>query len=299
MKLLNHYKLFFVLIIVCCVNSLWAQETKPRLLIDVVYHQRNNNLPYVSVFAKSKIEKKFIPIPNISIKIFLGDETDAGLLGTVMTDKDGLGIVGFPVTVRSLWDTVSQFKLIATSIADKQFASAGGEATVKKARIFIDTLNAGGTRSVLATVKEKRGNEWVAVKDVETKLIIQRSVGNLSVGDKETYSTDSTGQATAEFKNVTIPGDTAGNIILVAKTEENESYGSISIEKKVKWGTSFIPVNTFDRRTLFATRDKAPLWLLFLAGSIFITVWSVIVYLVVQIGKIRKAGISEILSPKI
>ncbi|MEK7199532.1 MAG: hypothetical protein AAB212_06395 [Bacteroidota bacterium] len=60
----------------------------------------------------------------------------------------------------------------------------------------------------------------------------------------------------------------------------------------------FTPVNTFDERTLFATRDKAPLWLLFLAGSIVVSVWSVIIYLVRQIIKIRKIGMDDIIDVK-
>jgi len=293
MKLLNNYKLFFVFITAFCCNSAFSQETKPKLLVEVVYHLNNNTFPFVSVFTKSKIEKKFVPVPNISVKIFIAQEADANLLGTVQTNKDGKGMVSFPVSVKPLWDTASQFKLIATSVADKRYESVSSEISLTKAKIYIDTVWADGTRSITATVKAKNGNEWKPVKDVETKLIIKRSVGNLSAGDKETYTTDSSGQATAEFKKIDMPGDADGNMFIVAKTEDNELYGNIYIERQVKWGAPFINANVFDRRTLFATRGKAPLWLLFLAGSIFITVWSVIIYLIRQIIKIRKAGMEN------
>jgi hypothetical protein len=41
---------------------------------------------------------------------------------------------------------------------------------------------------------------------------------------------------------------------------------------------------------LWATRDKAPVWLLLMAGFIVASVWGTIVFLLVQIGKIRKLG---------
>jgi hypothetical protein len=296
MKLLNNYKLLFVFAAAIFCNNVFAQEeSKPKLLIDVVYHLIDNKIPYVTIYTKSKIEKKFVAVPNITVKVFLGEESDANLLGTTQTNEKGRGFVSFPVGVKTVWDSLSQFKIIATSVANKQFESSSNEASLTKAKIFIDTLNVDGVRSLVATVKAKTGNEWLPVKDVETKLIVKRSVGNLSVGDAETYTTDSTGQATAEFKKTGIPGDNEGNIFIVAKTEESELYGSLSIEEKVKWGSGYInESNDFNRRTLFATRDKAPIWLLLLAGSIFVTVWATIVYLIKQILKIKKVGLEQI-----
>lgn len=291
MKLLNKYLFCLIGVLFLTAGSLPAQEEKPNLLIDIMYHADNNQVPYVHIFAKSKIEKKFLPAAGVAIKVYLGEEANPNLLGTVTTDKFGQGIVSFPVSVKPYWDTVSQFKLLATSVEDKKYASASNEILFTKARITIDTLWADGVRSVVATVAAKQGNEWKPVNEVETKIIIKRMAGNLSIGDKETYTTDSTGQATAEFMKAGMPGDTKGNIILVAKTEDNELYGSISVEKKVNWGVSVAQENTFSNRTLFATGGKSPLWLLFLAGIIALSVWSVIFYLIVSIIKIRKAGL--------
>ncbi len=291
MKLLNKHLYCLLGILLIAAGALPAQEEKPTLLMDIMYHAENNQVPYVHIFAKSKIEKKFLPAAGVAIKIYLGEEAAPNLLGTVTTDKFGQATVSFPIAVKPYWDTASQFKLLATSVADKKYASASNEAFFTKARITLDTLWADGVRSVVATVVAKQGNEWKPVKEVETKMIIKRMAGNLSVGDKETYATDSIGQATAEFMKTGMPGDKEGNIILVAKTEDNELYGSISVEKKVSWGVSIAPGNTFNKRTLFATGGKSPLWLLFLAGIIALSVWSVIIYLIFSIIKIRKAGL--------
>ncbi len=294
MKLLNHYKLFFVFLLTLGTLVSSAQESKPALLLDVVYHQKDNTYPFVTVFAKSKIDRKFLPISNITVSVYLDQATNAGLLGTIQTNKDGKGMVTFPVSLQKTWDSVSTFHLIATTTADKQYESVTAEADITKTKISIDTTWADGVRSVVVNVKAKKGNEWVSAGEVETKVIVKRSVGNLSVGDDETYTTDSSGSVSAEFKKTTIPGDDKGNIIIVAKTDENEKYGSISIEKTFPWGVPTVSGNdNFNRRTLFATRDKAPLWLIFLAGSIFVSVWSVLVYLVLQIIKIRKAGLEN------
>ncbi|MES2330321.1 MAG: hypothetical protein V4539_12005 [Bacteroidota bacterium] len=295
MKFLKKNRIVFVVLVALLFNNATGQESKPKLLVNLVYHLKDNTFPYVTVFTKSKIGKKFIAVPGISVNVYLGEENEGNLMGTVQTDRFGRGNVAFPVKLLSAWDTASTFKLVAVSVADKAFASAGTEITTTKSKITIDTSWADGARSIAVTVTTKKGNEWLPAKDVETKIIIQRSVGNLSVGDKETYTTDSSGKVSAEFTNKTIPGDADGNIVIIAKTEENELFGSISMERKVKWGAAFMPPDNFNKRTLFATRGKAPLWLLFLAGSIFVSVWCVIIYLVFQIKKMRKTGNDNLL----
>ena len=47
---------------------------------------------------------------------------------------------------------------------------------------------------------------------------------------------------------------------------------------------------SFDQRKLWATKFRTPLWLLFMAYSIVIGVWGTIIYLVLQIIRIKRIG---------
>ncbi len=88
-----------------------------------------------------------------------------------------------------------------------------------------------------------------------------------------------------------MPGDQKGNIVLVAKVEDNDQYGNLLVEKTVPWGVALKPEkNFFDQRTLWTTRFRTPFWLLFMAYSIVIGVWGTIIYLVTQILRTRRMG---------
>jgi hypothetical protein len=155
----------------------------------------------------------------------------------------------------------------------------------------IDTLNEDGIRSVTAKVFSYNNGEWIPSQDVEVKIGVERLGGSLKVGDDETYTTDSLGEVTGEFKLDSLPAsDNKGNIVLVAKVEDNDQFGNLSITKTVPWGKYYQPVNTFGQRSLWAPRFRAPLWLLFMAYSIVAGVWGVIIYLVIQIFRIKKLG---------
>ena len=135
-------------------------------------------------------------------------------------------------------------------------------------------------------------NEWMPAADVELKVGIQRFGGLIPAGDEETYTTDSTGKVTAEFKREGLPGDEHGTIILAAKVEDNDQFGNLLIQKKAAWGVARkIDHNFFDQRTLWSTRFKTPYWLLFIAYSIIIGVWGTLIYLIRQVVKIIKLGV--------
>jgi len=80
-------------------------------------------------------------------------------------------------------------------------------------------------------------------------------------------------------------------MVLVAKVEDNDQYGNLLVQKTVPWGVALKTNNGFfNQRTLWTTRFRAPLWLLFMAYSITIGVWGTIIYLVLQIFRIKKIG---------
>jgi hypothetical protein len=107
--------------------------------------------------------------------------------------------------------------------------------------------------------------------------------------EEETYTTDESGHVSSEF-SLTIPGDAQGDIVIGAKIDDHEVYGSLVATKTAKWGLPLVPDDSFSKRTLWATRDKTPLWLLIFPNLIILTVWGIIVYLVYQITRIVKIG---------
>ncbi len=88
-----------------------------------------------------------------------------------------------------------------------------------------------------------------------------------------------------------MPGDQNGNLLLVAKVEDNELFGSLIAEKKALWGVATkVDTAFFDQRTLWSTRFRTPYWLLFMAYSIIFGVWGTLIYLIRQVIKIKKLG---------
>ena len=275
--------------IICFAQDSTKNEKK-ELQLNVAYYQPQNNIPYVLVTAKTKVERKFIGVKDLKINVYLNTAEDSNLIESFQSNITGEERIYIPLSFKKAWDATSSFTFIAVATANKEFDETKSEVGVTKAKIEIDTSRTGETKNVTVSVKELQNGDWVPAKGVELKIAVKRSIGNLPIGEEETYTTDSTGSVTAEFKRDSLLGDAKGNFILIARTEDNEKFGNLFVEKNVNWGVAPIMDVSFNQRSLWATRSKTPIWLLALAGSIIAGVWGTIIYLVIQMIKIRKMG---------
>ncbi len=272
-------------------NGFSQAHPKGDLGIAVNYFISNNKIPSLMVKVKTKVDGRFQNVAGISLKLFLDKDTVGKFIAKVVTNDAGEATAYIPSSLKSQWGNALKHTFVATFDGNSKYEAAKGDVTVAKAKILID---AGNDKTVTATVLEMKDTSWVPVKGVDVVLAIKRMDADLTINDKPTFTTDSTGKASGDFKRDTIPGDAKGNITLVAKVLDNDQYGNLSIEKAVPWGAKFTMLNTFDKRTLFATRNKAPIWIQLIAYSIMFTVWGILIYLVFNVFKIKKLGEDKI-----
>lgn len=297
MKKMKKNKVIFLLL--CFVlaqpgKQAIAQEDSvvAKELITLKYFNDNNSMQYLILENKLKTGKKIEPLTNKTFKLYLDSNATQNLIASVTTDKDGRAKSFIPPSLKEVWEATAQHKFIA--VANGKEDEIAAELEITKAKINIDTSSEESTRSITVQVMKYENAEWLPAGEVELKVGIQRLGGVLSAGDEETYTTDSTGTVTVELTKDSLPGDKNGNIILIAKAEDNDQYGNLQAEKTVPWGASLNTDNNFfDQRKLWSTNFKTPLWLLFMACSIIIGVWGTIVYLILQIIKIKRLGASS------
>jgi len=266
------------------------EKAVPELILNMRYFHPVNKIPYLQFSAKTKLERNLTPNKDLTGNIYINEISETSLLGKIKTDEKGESRIFIPGTFKPVWDSSTNFTFIALTDKYGEFESKTIELQVTKARLTIDTSSDAETRNITVVVTELKNGEWVAAKDVELKIAVKRLLGNLPVGEEETYTTDSTGTATAEFTRDSLPGDIKGDLILEARTEDNEYYGNLFAEKTVPWGVTPKTDNTFNNRSLWGNRFKTPLWLLALANSIIFGVWGVLVYLIILFVRIWKSG---------
>ncbi len=291
MKRLSEYKFGLAcLILLLSGNIVFCQnDQRGDLNLTLNYFSENNKIPYLVARAKTKVNRKFRPVGGIVLQIYLGPDSAQNLIRAVATDDQGEGSTVIPVSLGSHWGSGPKHSFTAVFAGNGKFNPVKADVAVTRAKIELDTTS---DKKIIVTLYEKEDTGWAPVKGVDVGITIKRMNAYLNVNETATFTTDSSGRASADFKRDSIPGDANGNIILAAIVDDNDQFGTLKVEKTVSWGARFVPLDNFDKRSLFATRNKAPIWLLFLAYGIVISVWTVLILLVRNILKIRKLGLS-------
>ncbi len=271
-----------------------AADEKPELSLQLGFHTLNNKLPYLMLSSKLRKDNSFQVITGAKVKVYFKEETDEGLIGEAVTDSRGVAKLVLPARMKAAWDSSTTYPFVAVAAETRDWVETRSEIEITKAKILMDTTQTEeGKRAISVQVLQFDGTEWTPAPDVELKVGVRRLSSLLPVGEEETYTTDSAGMVIAEFGRDSLPtADKKGNLVLAVKVEDNDMFGNMEVEMAAPWGvyTHTPAVASFGKRTLWATSDRAPLWLLFMAAFIIVAVWSVIIYLIYLIFRLKKLG---------
>jgi hypothetical protein len=290
MKNIKLYIIAILLVIAVVPKQLMAQDApeKPRLLLKLKYFNVNNKAQYLLVTTKTKIEGKFQNVSNVPVNVFITDNSKEHLLSNVKTDDRGQAIVFLTAKAQAEWNKMPLQTFVAEAAAFKKFDEASTDLSVTKAKIQLDTLEG---RIITAKVLALNDTVWTPIAGVDMVVGAKRLGGILNANETPTYTTDSSGSVSAEFKRDSLPGDVKGKIVLTAAVLDNDTYGTLTAELPANWGKYYPYESNFDERTLFARRGHSPIWLELLAYGIVVAVWGVLIYLALEIRKIMKLGI--------
>ncbi|HLG34104.1 MAG TPA: hypothetical protein VI757_04430 [Bacteroidia bacterium] len=154
----------------------------------------------------------------------------------------------------------------------------------KEAVITLSFTQTDTTKTCMATVT----SDTSTVKEKEVHFYVQRMFGLLPIGKAE--ETDENGMVSVDFP-MDLPGDKNGNIIVIAKIEDDDTYGNVETKKEIKWGIIHAgEKDRWDERSLSASREKAPLYLLLVSNLIIVVIWGTIFYVIYQIFRIKKVS---------
>ena len=121
-----------------------------------------------------------------------------------------------------------------------------------------------------------------AIKGTVVGIFVRRSFSALKIGEG---TTDENGEATVEIPN-NLPGDANGNITLLAKLDENETFGNLEASVIQKWGVPVSDKLEDQPRALWSSHP--PLWMLITFFILMGIVWGHYIVIVVQLFRLRK-----------
>ena len=260
-----------------------AASTAPELLspsLTFVCVQKGDNSVDLNVALKTKIKGTFIKLPHLKIKfVRVNGETEKEL-GFVITNGEGKGV--FTVKDSLVPDSEGKLHFKALFEGNKSMEPAAEEVTVKKARLEIVPVKEDSLLTVKVKLVDVGTGIEVPVKETELGIFIKRSFLPMKIG---TATTDENGEAGLEIPN-NLPGDTKGNITLLVKLDENETYGNLEASAMQPWGIPISAVIEEQPRALWSPHP--PIWMLSTFIVLMAVVWGHFFVIVYQLWRLRK-----------
>ncbi|MFY0653160.1 MAG: hypothetical protein JXQ96_14055 [Cyclobacteriaceae bacterium] len=161
----------------------------------------------------------------------------------------------------------------------------------KRSVEFLD-LNIDISFEVVDSVKEvtvstyqidSTGNK-IPIEAVDVNIGVERLYSALFLDEVET---EEDGVGIFEFPN-DIPGDSIGNLNVLARIDDHDDFGTVTQVSNVKWGTKVDYSIKSNGRSLFG--DEAPLWMIISVFIILAGAWFNFMLAIYKILKLRNIG---------
>ncbi len=276
-----------------CVFSmtLSAQEAKKKkkARISLEYVKTTGLSRQLKATVKTKVDRSYQKVSKVEVRFYYDEMTDENLLGVSQSDDKGEAIIDLPKDIEKMADSSFQYTFIAAIENNPNFRDREKELTIKESTFDLQ-LEAGDSLkqvNVFIGTPDSTGS-IVPVEEVNVKLYVERMFGDLLISD-DFDMTDEEGMLSFDFP-MDIPGDEDGNVTIIAKIEDDDNFGTLIAPKTAQWGIPLAIDEKAHKRELWAARANAPIYLLVIVNLMIFGIWGIIIYIVLQINKIRKIG---------
>lgn len=280
--------ILFAVLNIFCLN-VFAQG-KSASSIQLSYYKKSDKTSTIVAKVKGKNEeKKFVPVENVKVNFYIQNKKDEQLIKGVTTNMEGLAELVLPKSLPL--DEDNYFTIIAKVENDSKYEDADEQVHYTDAgfSIKIDPKDTGRLVTASVTAIDKKGKE-VPVKGAEVSFYVQRLFGMMPAAEDFKVTTDGSGEAEFNLPK-DIAGDTLGNLIIIAKIEDNAKFGNLETSVSAPWATALIPEKNPFPRALW--EPKAPPILVITISTLFGGVWCTYFFMFWKLSRIKKDGMKS------
>jgi len=290
MKKTINYRFVFLIIISgfflsINVQNLYAQETKKNTIrLKADYIKTMNKEIAFNLRASSKVDGSNIDVANIELTVFNEYNDDSVKLGSTITDSEGKST--FVINDLNLIkpDSTGLYNILVSFKGNDAYKRASKSVTYKDATIEAKIITKDSVNYITATLKDTATDS--VLSDQILNVQVQRLFRPLRIGP-EFNSTDESGTIIVPIEEG-IPG-VDGMLTFEVVLKDNDDYGTVKAQVTAALGTPVVDESTFDERTMWSPRNKTPLFLLIVPNLITLGIWGIIIYLILNLVKIKKS----------
>ncbi len=287
-----------VLLGILCSNKIMAQDEASETASDKIeanltaaYNNVNGNNRDVTARLTKKDGKKWLPVKGVELALYLNSTDNGGLIAKVKTNQKGDAVFVLNQNARfnHVKDSAGVYVFTVQLRNQKEFDDADAELNITESKMelaFTEDADVKTATATFSVYNEKK--ELVPLKDAQVKFFVQRTYSLLPLSESA-VATDDAGVASVEVP-AGIAGDVKGVINIIARLEENETYGAVISKQDKNWGLPVAMDEAAASRTLWGSRANAPLVLVIGVNAILIGIWGIVGYIIFLLFEVYYLG---------
>lgn len=249
--------------------------------IELLCIQKGDSSVDLKATVKAKVDGKMRKLYGLKAVFYQLTDSAETELGTLRTDLNGIAVFNVKADrVKALADGSLSYKVVVAG--PKNMEEGSGEVIVKRALLIMTPVKEGELYSVQFRLLDLSTGEEKPVPEATLGLFVKRSFNPLKIGEG---TTDENGDASVEVP-AGLPGDPLGNITLLGRLDEHETYGFLETASVQKWG---VPVsNRIEDQPRALWSSHPPLWMLITFIILMTAVWGHYAVIVYELFRLRK-----------
>lgn len=249
--------------------------------IELLCIQKGDSSVDLKATVKAKVDGKMRKLYGLKAVFYQLTDSAETELGTLRTDLNGIAVFNVKADrVKALADGSLSYKVVVAG--PKNMEEGSGEVIVKRALLIMTPVKEGELYSVQFRLLDLSTGEEKPVPEATLGLFVKRSFNPLKIGEG---TTDENGDASVEVP-AGLPGDPLGNITLLGRLDEHETYGFLETASVQKWG---VPVsNRIEDQPRALWSSNPPLWMLITFIILMTAVWGHYAVIVYELFRLRK-----------
>ncbi len=260
-------------------DSAAAEKVSPT--IDFVCIQKGDNSVDLKATYKAKIKGGFLKLSELKIDFFATTDSAEKKLGSSYTDHNGVALLNCKAE-DVIADKEGKIHFKTSFAGDAKTEAAEEVVAATRAKLIITAVKVDSALSVQVKLVDLSTGTEKAIPETDLAVFVKRLFYPLKVGEGKT---DSSGMIAVDIPN-DLPGDAKGNIVLMAKLDDNETYGNLEASVTQQWG---IPVSDEVKelpRALWSPHP--PMWMLITFIILISVVWGHYIVIVYELFRLRK-----------
>lgn len=268
----------------------YAQEEKNDVSISISYTKIMGVSSSFDIKATSRIDKQTMPVSGIELTITNDANNENISIGKVVTNAEGKAKFELKEFSSLLMDDESYYNFTVQFNGNDAYGETTESIRFKDAKINAEVITEAGeegeeaVNSIKATLTDSSSDTPVAEADLIVQ--VQRLFRPLKIGE-DSNSTDEDGTIVVEIRKG-IPG-IDGKLKFEVVLKDSEDYGTVKTIVEAPIGIPIVDKSTFDSRTLWGSRTKAPIFLLVSLNLMLFGIWGTLLYFSYNLIRISKS----------